>query len=35
MRDEDAGAQEDETGEKADGEGEPGADDAEERGGAG
>jgi pyruvate dehydrogenase E1 component alpha subunit len=34
-RDEDEGAQEDEAGEKADGEGEPGADDAEERGGAG
>jgi pyruvate dehydrogenase E1 component alpha subunit len=34
-RDEDEGAQEDETGENADGEGEAGADDAEERGGAG
>jgi 2-oxoglutarate dehydrogenase complex dehydrogenase (E1) component-like enzyme len=34
-RDEDEGAQEDEAGEKGDGEGEPGADDAEERGGAG
>ena len=31
----DEGAQEDEAGEKGDGEGEPGADDAEERGGAG